>query len=111
MPGRITAEASAVFNSAYITGLNTRVKGNSQIDIGFQRNIIHDKATLKLAGTDLLRGNRIITESQLNGLLLHTTYVGEARQIRLNFTYRFGNSKVKAQESHESGLKNESQRL
>jgi hypothetical protein len=111
MPGRITAEAAAVFNTAYISGLNTRVNGNSQIDIGFQRNIIHDKATLKLAGTDLFRANRINTESQLNGLLLHTTYVGESRQIRLNFTYRFGNSKVKAQESHESGLKNESQRL
>jgi outer membrane receptor protein involved in Fe transport len=55
MPGRITAEAAAIFNSGYITGLNTHAKGNSQIDIGFQRNIIHDKATLKLAGTDLFR--------------------------------------------------------
>jgi len=111
LPGHITAEAAGVYNTGYIAGLNTRVKGNSQIDLGVQRNLLHDKATLKLAATDLFKANRFNTDSQLNNLLLHTTYLGESRQIRLNFTYRFGNSKVKSQENHESGLKNESQRL
>ncbi|SEA51431.1 outer membrane beta-barrel protein [Pedobacter hartonius] len=111
LPGHITAEAAAIYNTGYIAGLNTRVKGNSQIDLGIQRNLLHDKATLKLAATDLFKANRFNTDSQLNNLLLHTTYVGESRQIRLNFSYRFGNSRVKSQENHESGLKNESQRL
>ena len=111
LPGHITAEVAGIINSKNISGLNTYVKGNSQIDLGLQKSLMKDKATLKLAVTDLLRTNKINTDTELNNLLLHTTYRGETRQIRLNFTYRFGNNKIKAQESRESGLQNESQRL
>ena len=111
LPGKITAELAGVVNSKNISGLNTDVKGNSQIDLGFQRNLINKKATLRLAVSDLFRANKIITDTQLNNLLLHTTYAGETRQIRLNFTYRFGNNKVKTKDARESGLQNESQRL
>ncbi|RZL18953.1 MAG: hypothetical protein EOO89_04765, partial [Pedobacter sp.] len=79
--------------------------------LGLQKNLMKDKATLRLAFTDILRTNKIITDTQLDNLLLHTTYVGETRQLRLNFSYRFGNTKVKSKESRESGLQNESQRL
>lgn len=111
LPGHITAEIAGIVNSKNISGLNTYVKGNSQIDLGLQKNLMNDRATLKLAVSDLLRGNKINTNTQLNNLLLHTTYVGESRQIRLNFTYRFGNNKIKSKDDRESGLQNESQRL
>lgn len=111
LPGHITAEVTGVINSDNIKGLNTYVKSNSQIDLGLQKSLMKEKATLMLAVTDLLWTNKIDTDTQLNNLLLHTTYRGESRQIRLNFTYRFGNNKIKAQESRESGLQNESQRL
>jgi hypothetical protein len=111
LPGHITAEAVGVVNSKNISGLNTYIKGNAQIDLGLQKNVMHDKATLRLATTDLLKKNKFNTDTQLNNLLLHTTYTGETRQIRLNFTYRFGNTKIKTKDSRESGLQNESQRL
>ena len=111
LSGNITAEVVGVVNSKNINGLNTYIKGNSQIDIGLQKNLMNDKATLRLAVSDLLRTNKINTDTQLNNLLLHTTYVGETRQIRLNFTYRLGNNKIKTKDSRESGLQNESQRL
>lgn len=111
LPGQITAEAVSVFNSKNISGLNTHNKGNSQIDLGLQKKIINDKATLRLAASDIFRTNRISTDSQLKGLQLHTTYMGESRQLRLNFTYRFGNNKIKSKADRESGLQNETQRL
>ncbi|SEB07026.1 Outer membrane receptor proteins, mostly Fe transport [Pedobacter hartonius] len=111
LPGQITAEAVSVVNSKNISGLNTYVKSNSQIDLGLQKIVMKDRATLRLAVTDIFKKNKIITDTQLNNLLLHTTYAGETRQVRLNFTYRFGNNKVKAQDSRESGLQNESRRL
>lgn len=111
LPSHITAEAIGVVNSKNISGLNTYIKGNSQVDIGLQKNLMHEKATLRIAATDILRKNKIITDTQLNNLLLHTTYVGESRQIRLSFTYRFGNTKIKSKDSRQSGLENESQRL
>ena len=111
LPGKITAEAAGVVNSKNISGINTYVKGNSQVDLGLQKNLIKDKATLRLAVTDLFRGNRINTDTQLNNLLQHTTYRGETRQVRLNFTYRFGNNKIRSKDSRETGLQNESERL
>jgi hypothetical protein len=111
LPGQITAEATGVVNSKNISGLNTYVKSNSQIDLGLQKSLMKNKATIKLAVSDIFRKNKTITDTELNNLLLHTTYAGETRQIRLNFTYRFGNNKVKGKESRESGLKDESQRL
>ena len=111
LPGHLTAEAAAVVNTKNISGLNTYVKGNSQIDLGLQKNLMSDKATLRLAVSDLLKTNKINTDTRLNNLILHTTYAGESRQVRLNFTYRFGNNKIKTQNNRESGLQNESQRL
>lgn len=72
---------------------------------------MNDRATLKLAVSDLLKTNKFNTDTQSNNLLLHTTDTGETRQIRLNFTYRFGNNKIKTKDSRESGLQNQSQRL
>lgn len=111
LPRHISAEVTGVVNSKRISGLNTYIKGNSQIDLGLQKNLMNNKATLMLAASDILRTNKFNTDTQLNNLLLHTTYVGETRQLRLNFTYRFGNTKIKTKESRESGLENESQRL
>lgn len=111
LPGHMTAEIAGIVNSKNISGLNTYIKSNSQVDLGLQKNLMKDKATLKLAVTDLWKANRINTDTQLDKLLLHTTYVGESRQIRLNFTYRFGNNKIKTRDKRESGLQNESQRL
>jgi len=111
LPGHISAEVSGVVNSKNISGLNTYVKSNSQVDLGLQKNIMKDKATLKLAVSDLFWTNRINTDAQLNNLLLHTTFRGESRQVRLNFSYRFGSNKIKTKDSRETGLQNESERF
>lgn len=111
LPGHLTAEAVGVINSKSISGLNTYTNGNSQVDLGLQKTLFQEKATLRLAATDILRTNKIISNTQLNNLLLHNTYIGESRQIRLNFTYRFGNNSIKSKDSRKSGLETESQRL
>jgi outer membrane receptor protein involved in Fe transport len=111
LPAQITAEIAAMANSKNISGLNTNVKSNSQIDLGMQKNILKDNGTLRLAVTDIFWANRINTDGQLNNLLLHTTFRGESRQVRLNFSYRFGNNKIKAKASRETGLQNESERF
>jgi outer membrane receptor protein involved in Fe transport len=111
LPGQISAELSGVVNSKNISGLNTYVKSNSQIDLGMQKNILKEKGILKLAVSDLFWTNRIDTDAQLNNLLLHTTFRGESRQLRLNFTYRFGNNRIKTKASRETGLQNETERF
>lgn len=111
LPGKISAEVAGVINSKNISALNTYVRGNSQIDLGLQKNLMDEKATLSLSFSDIMRKNRINTDTRLNNLVSHTTFVGESRQLRLNFIYRFGNNKVKTKDSRSGGLENESQRL
>jgi hypothetical protein len=111
LPWKLTAELSGVFNSKTLNGPNGTIKGSSQVDVGFQKNLLQDKATLRLVVTDIYRGAHFDSNNYLNGLLLHGTYSSESRQIRLNFTYKFGSSKLKEQKKHESALQNENQRL
>jgi hypothetical protein len=111
LPGHLTAEVAGIVNSKRISGLNTYTNNNSQIDLGLQKNLFQNKATLRLAATDILRTNKIISNTQLNNLLQHNTYVGESRQIRINFSYRFGNTSIKSKDNRKSGLETESQRL
>jgi hypothetical protein len=111
LPGKINAELAGVINSKSMNGLNTYVKGNSQIDLGLQKSLFSSRANLRLSVSDVMKKNKIITDSDLNNLVLHTTYRAETRQVRLHFSYRFGDNKAKRSGSRDSGLKDESERL
>jgi hypothetical protein len=111
LPGKINAELAGVINSKSMNGLNTYVKGNSQIDLGLQRSLFDSRASLRLSVSDVMKKNKITSDAELNNLILHTTYRAETRQVRINFSYRFGDNKAKRSESRESGLKDESERL
>lgn len=111
LPFKLMAEVFGVFNSRTLSGPNGYQKGNSQVDLGLQKKLMQDKAALRLAFTDIYKGNRINSYTFLNGLYQHGTYVGESRQVRLNFSYKFGSNKIREQKEHQSGLQNENGRL
>jgi outer membrane beta-barrel protein/carboxypeptidase family protein/TonB-dependent receptor-like protein len=111
LPMQITADLNGTFNSRTLSGPIGICRAYSQIDLGFQRNVCKDRGILRLACTDIYQGNKLNTVSQYTGLYVHTTFSGEYRQIRLNFTYKFGNTTNQAPKEHDSGLKNENQRL
>lgn len=111
MPLKIKGELSALYNSPRLGGSNEIMKNSSQIDLGFQRNFFQDRASLKLAFTDIFRGNNWDSKSRMNGLYLDSYGNAESRQVRLNFSYRFGGAKVKERQQRDNGLKNETQRL
>lgn len=65
------------------------------LDLGVQKNILSDKATLKLAVVDLLNTQKWEQTATTTGLQLHTYRKWESQNFTLGFSWRFGNNKVK----------------
>lgn len=111
LPFKVKAEVGAVFNTKRLGSANDVQRWNSQVDLGFQRSLLKDKAKLSLAFTDLFLGNIWDGTSVYTGYSIRSYGHAESRQVKLNFSYNFGNLKVKAPKEKASGLKAETERL
>ncbi len=107
-----TAEASAFYTSPQIAqeGL-FRMKAMYAINAGIQKTVLDKKGTIRLNVNDIFqtqrfRGDYAVTNSNLT---LKTGW--DSRQVRLNFTYRFGNSNVKEARNRKTGLEDEQSRV
>lgn len=107
-----TAEASAFYVSPQIAqeGL-FRMKAMYAINAGIQKTVLDKKGTIRLNVNDIFqtqrfRGTYAVTNSDLT---LKTLW--DSRQVRLNFTYRFGNSNVKEARNRKTGLEDEQSRV
>ncbi|HXI01499.1 MAG TPA: outer membrane beta-barrel family protein [Sphingobacteriaceae bacterium] len=110
LPSKFTAELSGSFTSKRLIGANEIAMGNSQVDIGFQRKFLKDRATLRMVVNDIYKGNQSNSVQSYEGFYLKNYGYYESRQVRLNFTYRFADSKVKGPRTRSSSLENESNR-
>jgi len=111
LPFKIKAEVAAAYNSNRLGWSNDISRRNSQVDLGFQRNILKDKAKLLLSFTDIYLGNKWDATNIYQGYSIRSYGYMETRQVKLNFSYNFGNIKVKGPKAKESGLKSETERL
>lgn len=111
LPLALKAELSAIYQTKRLGGSNETMKNSSQIDVGFQRNFFSNKASLRLALTDIFLGNNWDSKSRMNGLYLDSYGHAESRQVKLNFSVNLGRSGIKGPSQRDSGLKNETQRL
>lgn len=110
LPGKFTAELSGSFTSKRLIGANEIARGTSQADLGLQRKFMKDRATLRLVVNDIYKGNQSNSLQTYEGFYLKNYGYYESRQARLNFTYRFADSKVKGPRTRNSSLENENNR-
>lgn len=107
-----SAELTGWFRGPSANGPAWRSKTIGTVDIGFQKLMFEKKATLKFGVTDIFHtSSKYRASSDFGGLLLNIWVKREAQTARLNFTYRFGNSKVKAARQRQTGLETESKRI
>lgn len=111
LPAKITADLSGTLNSRRLIGANEIAKGMNQVDIGFQRKFLSDRATIRMVVNDLYKGNQSKSVQSYTGFYLRNYGYYESRQVRLNFTYRFADSSVKGPRSRSSSLENENGRI
>ncbi|MGE8425825.1 MAG: outer membrane beta-barrel protein, partial [Sphingobacterium siyangense] len=111
LPFQMRAEVSVVYNSKRLGGANTISRPVSQADIAFQKSVLKDKATIRLAITDIYKGNQVKYTQNLPGLLSSSYGYYESRQVRLSFNYRFSSGATKDQRNRKSALESESGRI
>jgi len=111
LPYRINAEVMGFYNSRRLAGANQFHRATGQIDLGLQRNLMNDKATLRLVFADIYKGTRANAVQQVDGLYIRNYSYFETRQVRLNFSYRFSSGNSKGPRTRSSALENEQGRI
>lgn len=112
LPKGFVYEVSGWFNSASIWGGSWLAKPQGSLDMGVQKKILKDKATLKLSVTDIFfTAPWRSTSDAIPGLKIRGSGQWESRQIKMNFNYRFGNANVKGSRSRKTGLEAEKNRI
>lgn len=106
----IKAEVIGIFNTARLGGSNDIMTPNSQINLAFQKSFLNNHFTVRLTCTDIYHNNNWNSTGGYNNFKLCSWGIGESRQIKINFTYKFGNSK-KENTGRNTGLENENERL
>ena len=106
-----TAETSGWFNGPSVWGATWKTKPQGGMDVGFQKKLLQDKATLKLSFTDIFHTSPWTATSDFGGLYIRGKGNWESQTVRLNFTYRFGSNQVKAARQRQTGLESEAKRI
>lgn len=95
LPKGYTAELGGFWNSP--TQYNIlQAKAQGQINVGFAKSLWNRKASLRLNVQDIFFQNRFAGTVKYQDLNFRVSSRWESRQVRLSFTYRFGNQNVKA---------------
>ncbi len=106
----LTAELSGFYSSPAIWQGIFKSREMWGIDAGLQQQVLKGKGTVRLTVSDIFRTMRWAGSSNFTGVYGIASGRWESRQLKLNFTYRFGNTQVKAARQRKTGLEEESKR-
>lgn len=105
-----TAELTGLYLSPFIwQGL---LKGRSMgfVDAGLQKTILKGNGTLKASVSDIFKTMYFRGDAHYAGTYMNVAAKWQSHQFKINFTYRFGNNKVKAARQRKTGMEDESNR-
>ena len=105
-----TIQLSGFYASPSIIQGTFRNKAEGSVDVGIQKNILKNKGRITASFTDLFNTMQGFGSSYFAGQKFINRNGEESQQLRLNFTYRFGNAKVKAEQQRKIGIDEESRR-
>ncbi|WP_143307361.1 outer membrane beta-barrel family protein [Chitinophaga vietnamensis] len=109
---KLSAEAVVFYVSPQIADEGLfRMKSIWSLDLGAQYKILAGKGILKFNVTDVFRTNYFRGTFDNAGRYTAVTARNDAQQVRVAFTYRFGNANVKAARNRQTGLEAEQSRV
>lgn len=106
-----TAELSGSYYSPSIIQGTFTIDAYGGIDAGMQKTLLKGKANIKASVTDVFQSRWTFTHSNFAGQLVEVRNGGETRQFKINFSYRFGSSQVKAARQRRTGAEDELKRV
>lgn len=105
-----SAEISGFYASPAIWHASLKAGSIWSVDAGLQKQLWNGKATIKASVADVFKTMKWNAESKFDVQLLTASGSSDSRQVKLNFSYRFGNQKLKAARQYKTGLEEETNR-
>lgn len=105
-----TSELSGFYASPSIWQGTIKSSEIWSIDGGFQKTVLKGNGTFKASVSDIFHTMKWRGRSNYAGQSLVANGNMESRQLKLNFTYRFGNSQVKASRQRKTSQEEENKR-
>lgn len=105
-----TAELSGFYTSPSIYQGTFESKAMGGLDLGAQKTIWKGKGNIKATFSDIFKTMRWSGTSNFAGQYMRASGTWESQQLRLNFSYRFGNSQVKAARQRKNAIEEENKR-
>ena len=106
-----TGEVTSYFTTPSIWDGTYLAKASGNVDLGLQKNLLHDRVTLKASGSDIFNTLHYSATSNFAGQFIRATGGSESRQLKLFLTWRFGSNQVKAARQHLGGSEDENKRV
>jgi len=105
-----TGQMTAYYTSPSIVQGSIKIREQWSMDVGFQKAIFKKSGMLSATVSDIFNTSRIRGMSSFSGQQIISYNKEESRVLRLNFTYRFGNKKVRAARQRQTGVEDEKSR-
>jgi hypothetical protein len=106
----LSAEVSAIYNSRRLGAANEISNASSQVDIAVQKTF-GTHAVIRLALNDIYKGNRFRSRQDMDQFYIRSYGYYEARQVRLNFTWKLIDKNSKPPRVRSSALEAENGRV
>jgi iron complex outermembrane receptor protein len=103
-------ELSGFYNSPTIYQASSESRSQWSTDIGLKMKMLNGSGNLALALSDVFKTNRWIGEIHYGALDLVITNRWDSRRLKVNFSYLFGNKKLKKTRNRKTGLDDEKKR-
>jgi hypothetical protein len=103
-------EISGIYNSKFLDA-PAIVKAQWAINWGIQRSLLKDAAKLKLSVSDIFNAYEFSLVRDFGGLYYENVNKWESRQLKISFSYRFGNKNAKGPKIRETGVEEENKRI
>jgi len=103
-------QLSGWFNTGGVWGGTFVGKSMGTVDFGIQKALWSKKADIKVSFTDIFKTAGWHGISDFGGIYFEGRGYNESQTVRVNFTYRFGNLKVKGSRQRKTGLEDEQRR-
>jgi outer membrane receptor protein involved in Fe transport len=111
LPAGFKLELSGWYNSPGLWEGNWTTESMYSVDIGLQKALFNEAATLKISFSDVLDSQNWGGQSQFGPLRMTGGGSWESQQLRMNFSYNFGNRQVKAARQRKTGMEDEQGRI
>jgi len=106
----LTAEVSGWINGPSLWGGIFKTKLMGQVDMGLQKTVLKGKGTLRLALSDVFKTFKFSSDNTYGPQYTFVSGSQESRVFRINFSYRFGNTQVKAARNRKTAADEENNR-